>query len=125
MNCVAMPLSGACTKLVPGVDSSAPRMFWKPLKMDGDTVIAAPPPSQLISRRPPASGPAALPLFGLPAEARNASTAAWMAAALAPDAEVVIGALRAGTTATIHAAATITQTEGTCLRSIEPSFPCR
>ncbi len=36
--------------------------------------VVAPPPSQLISRRPLVKGPAALPLLGSPTAPRNAST---------------------------------------------------
>src|SRR6185295_17437777 len=71
---VATPESGACTTRVQGVVKRAPR-FRKPVNGVGTTAVAAePPPSQLISRRPPASGPAALPLLGAPSAARNPST---------------------------------------------------
>src|SRR5678815_1205792 len=54
-------------------------------------VAVDPPPSQLISRRPAASGPGALPLLGAPSAARNASTVPWMDATLGPAAWNTIG----------------------------------
>ena len=50
-------------------------MLRNPLKgVPAGAVALEPPPSQLISRRPPARGPGALPLTGLPMLARNRST---------------------------------------------------
>ena len=39
-----------------------------------EAAVVAPPPSQLISRRPVANGPALFPLFGSPKAVRNEST---------------------------------------------------
>src|SRR5262249_47127846 len=61
------PLGGACTKPVPGVTNCPPRVFVKTLNgVPPGALVLTPPPSQLISRRPPPSGPGALALFGLP-----------------------------------------------------------
>jgi hypothetical protein len=61
-----------CSKPVPGVVKVAPRMVVKAVNGDAPgAVVVAPPPSQLISRRPLASGPGAFPLFGFPRSARN------------------------------------------------------
>src|SRR5262245_43623963 len=59
----------------------APRVLKKTVNgVPPGADVVAPPPSQLISRRPLVKGPAALPLLGLPTAARNASTVVWMEA---------------------------------------------
>src|SRR5262245_41045583 len=75
----------------PSVVIVAPRVFWNTVNgvPPGDGVVA-PPPSQLISRRPP-TVPGAFPLFGLPRASRKASTVAWMSPAARPDAPKTIG----------------------------------
>src|SRR5262245_49925413 len=56
-------------------------------------MTGGPPPSQLISRRPTAKGPGALPLFGLPRAARKASTVSEIETRLAPESEKIVNAL--------------------------------
>src|SRR5262249_36824559 len=71
----ARPAGGACTKPVPGVSITAPRLLRNTVNGVGPGEVAVePPPSQLISRRPVAMGPAALPLLTPPIAARNSST---------------------------------------------------
>src|SRR6478736_5408163 len=80
------PAGGACVRPVPGVVNSAPRVLRNTSKgvTGADVVSFAPPPSQLISRRPLPSGPGALPLLGSPSVARNASTVLWIDCAVGP-----------------------------------------
>jgi hypothetical protein len=69
-------------------------VFWNPLNGVTELVVTVvlPPPSQLISRRPPASGPGVLPLFGLPRAALKTSTVVWIEDGLAlPPTENVTG----------------------------------
>jgi hypothetical protein len=70
------PVSGACVSPMPGVVNVAPRVFSKTVNgvTGGVPTVTAPPPSQLISRRPLASGPGLLALLGSPSAPRNAST---------------------------------------------------
>src|SRR5262249_24339331 len=80
------PDGGACVRPVPGVVNWAPRVFRK--TMNGfcggrGAVVSAPPPSQLISRRPLVCGPA-LPLLGSPKAERNASTVDWIESEVGP-----------------------------------------
>src|SRR4030095_6022243 len=80
------------SKLVPGVMKTAPRVVGAVLKVVmgiGKVVAAAPapPPSQLISRRPLGRGPGVLPLLVDPTALRKASTTVWIAAASIPAAE--------------------------------------
>src|SRR4029453_4559866 len=80
------------SKTVPAVLKTAPRAKGAVLKvvMGIGKVIAAapaPPPSQLISRRPLGRGPGVLPLLGEPTALRKASTTVWIAAASIPAAE--------------------------------------
>src|SRR3954451_6560488 len=85
--------TGVCKKPVPGVVNVPPRIFWKTVNGDGPgAVTVEPPPSQLISRRPPANGPGALPLLGLPSWARKASTVPWMPAAFEAEDDETMGA---------------------------------
>src|SRR6266508_450698 len=58
--------------------SNAPRMFWNPANGEAEMVMATPPPSQLISRRPLSSGPGLLALLGSPKAARKVSTVDWI-----------------------------------------------
>jgi len=71
-------------------------MFWNPLNGVGEDVVAAPPPSQLISRRPLARGPAEFMLFTPPIAARNALTVGVIDAMSAPAALNVIALANAG-----------------------------
>jgi hypothetical protein len=68
--------------------------------------VVAPPPSQLISRRPLVKGPAALALLGLPKAARNASTVGWIepVVALPPKENGTKAAMLASGAATVMAA---------------------
>jgi hypothetical protein len=51
-------LTGVCRKPVPEVVKSAPRVVWNPAKrVVAGAAVVAPPPSQLISRRPDDEGP--------------------------------------------------------------------
>src|SRR3954471_21927888 len=85
--------TGVCKKPVPGVVNVPPRVFWKAVNGDGPgAVTVEPPPSQLISRRLPASGPGALPLSGFPSWARQSFTVPWMPAAFEAEDEKTIGA---------------------------------
>src|SRR4051794_1628237 len=86
-------LTGVCKKPVPRVVNVPPRVFWNTVNGDGPgAVTVEPPPSQLISRRPPASGPGALPLLGSPSCPRKTSTVPWMPAAFEAEDEKMIGA---------------------------------
>src|SRR5437762_12229098 len=79
-------------KPVPGVPKITPRGEFALKKLAGRLLgaeSASGTPSQLISRRPLPNEPATFG-FAAPSEARNASTVAWIAAALAPDAENMI-----------------------------------
>src|SRR6201999_1293565 len=85
-----------CSRPVPGVVNSAPRGTTR-LNVCigfGKTCAGAPapPPSQLISRRPPGCVPGVLPLLGVPTAARKPSTVAVMDAASPPAAENRMGA---------------------------------
>lgn len=83
-------------KAVPGVENSTPRLRnWTVGRSLGEDTASG-TPSQPISRRPPANELAAAPLLA-PRSARKASTAAWMAAALAPVASRMV-ATAVGTT---------------------------
>src|SRR5260370_31490525 len=72
---VARPDGGAWERPTPGVVNRPPRVCRKTSNgvTGGLVVKLLPPPSQLISRRPVGSV-GALPLFGSPRAARNAST---------------------------------------------------
>src|SRR5438876_7093947 len=87
------PGGGACERPVPGVKNWPPRVFRNTLNgVTGTSVLTfAPPPSQLISRRPLASGPGALPLLGFPRAARKASTVLGIEAAVGPAAWNTVG----------------------------------
>src|SRR5205809_6333970 len=74
---------------VPGVETTTPRGELVLKKLAGKALGESNwsgTPSQLISRRPPPKEPATLAFNPPPKSARNASTVAWMAAALAPEA---------------------------------------
>src|SRR5215208_2234982 len=86
-----MPDGGACTNPLPGVVRSAPRLARNVVNGVAPTVVVAPPPSQLISRRPVACA-APLPLLMPPSAALNWSTAPRMAAAVGPAAWNTVGA---------------------------------
>ena len=82
------------SKPVPDVENTTPRGELELKKFAGSAAgdaNASGTPSQLISRLPV---PGVVPLFGfnVPRSERNASTAAWIAAALAPAAERTTGA---------------------------------
>src|SRR5262249_27837304 len=90
------PVAAAWVRPVPGVVNGARRVFWNPVKgavPAVPSITGGPPPSQLISRRPLASGPALLALFGLPSAALNASTVSVIAAAFAPLSEKMVNAV--------------------------------
>src|SRR5262245_22299358 len=90
-------VAGAWANAVPGVVKLVRRalnavssgMFVTAL-----VVLLGLPPSQLISRRPEGN----VPTLGLrvPRVLRKLSTVVWMAAALAPEAEKMMGSARAG-----------------------------
>src|SRR5262249_2314998 len=87
------PVAAAWVRPVPGVVNVAPRVFWK--TVNGVTggvpsMTGGPPPSQLISRRPVASDPGLLPLFGLPSAALKSLTVSVIAATLAPLSENMV-----------------------------------
>src|SRR4030095_2578606 len=94
LNWAARPEGGAWMKPLPGagVVNCAPRVLRNPLNGVPEIVVAWPPPSQLISRRPVVSGPAVMPLLGSPSAARKASTVDWIDAASEPDAWKTNGA---------------------------------
>src|SRR5438093_5387641 len=87
------PLMGVCVKPLPRVVNVPPRVSWKARKGGMAAVpFVAPPPSQLISRRPLSSGPGLLALLGSPKAARKASTVGWIDAVVVfPPTENTIG----------------------------------
>src|ERR1043165_2517051 len=94
-------LSSALTRSpVPGVESTAPRRLVTLKKSPGNGLGSAAvsgTPSQLISRLPPLNGPVPGACSTPPSETavRKLSTADWMSAGVAPDAEVTTGAAKA------------------------------
>ena len=84
-------------KPLPVVMNLAPRALKRVIGIGSRVSGAvAPPPSQLISRRPSGWVPGVLPLLAPPRSARNWSTTAWIAAALAPDPSRTTGPAIAG-----------------------------
>src|SRR6266536_690813 len=91
---VGLALSALTWKPVPGVKKTTPRGELALKKLAGKLFGAAKAsgtPSQLISRRPSGNEPATLGLR-TPRKLRKPSTAAWISAALAPDASNTTGA---------------------------------
>src|SRR3972149_2935196 len=72
-------------KIVAAGPKKAPRLLRKAVfARSVFTRAAPPPPSQLISRRPPGRGPGALALFGAPTAPRNAFTVSRISAGGGP-----------------------------------------
>src|SRR3990172_12895696 len=72
-------------KIVAAGPKKAPRLLRKAVFARlVFTRAAPPPPSQLISRRPPGRGPGALALFGAPTAPRNAFTVSRISAGGGP-----------------------------------------
>src|SRR5687767_14942887 len=70
----------------------APRLWRNTVKGVGPGEVAVePPPSQLISRRPPSSGPGLLPLLTAPSAARYRSTVDCIDAGVGPAAWNTVG----------------------------------
>src|SRR5262245_1182412 len=119
----APPVAAAWVRPVPGVVNVAPRESWK--VVNGVTgavplITGGPPPSQLISRRPLGSGPALLPLFGLPNAALKSLTVSVIAATLAP-ASVKMVIAGAGAAHATHARAVTSIVETRTLNFIATS----
>ena len=77
------PKRGVAWTSLSAVVKRAPRLLRKPSNGVEESVVAAPPPSQLISRRPLGSGPGSLPLLGSPKAARKAFTVSRIDAVVA------------------------------------------
>src|SRR5262245_10221548 len=93
------PVAAAWVRPVPGVVNVAPRSVGavrnvvKGVTGAVPLMTGGPPPSQLISRRPVASGPAALPLLGLPSAALKSLTVSVIANTFAPLSEKMVNAV--------------------------------